>query len=116
MKWPWQRDRKPKPTPTIPEGAVRRRLRYTGSVQGVGFRFTAEAWARDRGVTGWVTNLVDGDVVMEVQGTPEQVAAFMGDIAAESVRKGAFIHATLVSDEAKEPVPENRFSIRNVNF
>ena len=37
-------------------------LYYTGRVQGVGFRFTAEDIARDLAVTGWVKNLRDGRV------------------------------------------------------
>lgn len=116
MKWFWQRDKKPKREATIPEGAVRRKLRYTGRVQAVGFRFTAEGWARERGVTGWVTNLVDGDVMLEVQGTPEQVDGFMADVAKESARKGAFINAILVQNDLIEPEPEDRFVIQNVNF
>ena len=116
MKWFWQREKKPKREATIPEGAVRRRLRYTGRVQAVGFRFTAEAWARERGVTGWVSNLADGDVMLEVQGTPAQVDGFMADVAAESARDKAFIRARLVQCDELDPVPEDRFAIRNVNF
>ena len=116
MKWFWQRDKKPKPEKTIPAGAVRRRLRYTGRVQAVGFRFSSEGWAKARGLTGWVTNLAGGDVMLEVQGLSEQVEGFIRDVADESSRKGAFIHATLVENEALEPVPEDRFVIRNVNF
>ena len=114
MKWFWQRDKKPRRTPTIPEGAVRRKLRYTGRVQAVGFRFTAQCWAEQCGTTGWVTNLIGGDVMLEVQGTPEQVAAFMHEVDAESARKGAFIHATLVESVELEPVPEDSFVIRNL--
>lgn len=116
MRWFWQRDAKPKREATIPEGAIRRKLRYTGRVQAVGFRFTAESWAKQRGLTGWVTNLVDGDVMLEVQGTPEQVDGFLADVAHESARKGAFINATLVQNEAIDPIPEDRFAIRNINF
>lgn len=116
MKWFWQREKKPKLEPTIPAGAIRRKLRYTGSVQAVGFRFTAEGWARERGLTGWVTNLADGDVMLEVQGTPEQVEGFLSDVATESARKGAFIHARLIQCDDIQPVPEGRFVIRNVNF
>ncbi len=116
MKWFWQKERAPKQEPTIPSGAIRRKLRYTGKVQAVGFRFSAQNWARERGLTGWVSNLVSGDVMLEVQGTPEQVQGFIDDVAAESAREKAFIHATLVQNDAVEPVPEAKFVIRNVNF
>ena len=112
MRWFWQRDEKPKREKTIPEGAIRRHLRYTGRVQSVGFRFTAQGWADQRGCTGWVQNLPDGDVELEVQGTPEQVHGFMGDVARESAREGAFIRARLVVDEAITPIPDDRFFIQ----
>lgn len=116
MRWFWQREKKARREPHVPEGVIRRRLRYTGSVQAVGFRFTAESWARGRGVTGWVTNLLDGDVMLEVQGTSAQVEGFLSDVATESQRAGAFIHATLIQCDELDPVPEERFVIRNVNF
>ena len=116
MKWFWQKERAPKQEPTIPSRAIRRKLRYTGKVQAVGFRFSAQNWARERGLTGWVSNLVSGDVMLEVQGTPAQIEGFMSDVAAESTRKGAFIRAIRVSSEVVTPVPEDRFAIRNVSF
>ena len=35
---------------------------FSGRVQGVGFRFTAESVAQSSGVVGWVKNLHSGDV------------------------------------------------------
>ena len=51
---------------------------YVGQVQGVGFRWTAQATARDAGVTGWVRNERDGSVIMELQGTDLQISEFFG--------------------------------------
>ena len=39
-----------------------------GRVQGVGFRYYAVNKANQLGLTGWVKNLPDGTVEMEVQG------------------------------------------------
>ena len=50
---------------------IRRYLRFFGRVQGVGFRYYSVQEARALGLTGWVRNLPDGSVEMEVQG-PEQ--------------------------------------------
>lgn len=116
MRWFWQRDKAPKPEPTIPVGAIRRKLRYTGRVQAVGFRFTAQRWAEQHDLTGWVTNLAGGDVMLEIQGTSDQVNAFMAEVEHESSRDGAFIRAILVQNDPVEPVPESRFVIRNVSF
>ena len=51
-------------------------VRVYGIVQGVGFRYHATYIASRIGVSGWVRNLYDGRVEMEVQGTPEEVAKF----------------------------------------
>lgn len=46
----------------------RRHILFSGRVQGVGFRYQAMYDARNHGLTGWVSNLADGRVEMEVQG------------------------------------------------
>lgn len=51
---------------------------FIGQVQGVGFRWTAQATARDVGATGWVMNERDGSVTMELQGTDQQISEFFG--------------------------------------
>ena len=48
---------------------VRWNILFTGSVQHVGFRYTAMYCARDLDLSGWVRNLPDGRVEMEVQGS-----------------------------------------------
>ncbi|MBU0717301.1 MAG: acylphosphatase [Planctomycetes bacterium] len=48
---------------------VRRRVLYSGHVQGVGFRCTTRAVAGSLEVTGFVRNLPDGRVELVAEGT-----------------------------------------------
>ncbi len=52
---------------------VRKHYRFTGQVQGVGFRYRARHAADGMCITGWVKNEWDGSVEMEVQGTEEAI-------------------------------------------
>ena len=52
---------------------LRKRFRFYGEVQAVGFRFTAAAAAEQYGATGRVKNEADGSVAMELQGTEKQI-------------------------------------------
>ena len=54
---------------------IRKRIQFTGLVQGVGFRWRAKNAAADLGLTGWVRNEYDGSVTMEMQGSKVQIAA-----------------------------------------
>ena len=59
--------------PLQEQGYVRRHYYFSGRVQEVGFRYTAFALSSRLGLTGWVLNLPDGRVEMEVQGKAETV-------------------------------------------
>ena len=48
---------------------VRVRLRVTGRVQGVGFRWFVREEARRLGLAGWVRNAPDGSVELELHGS-----------------------------------------------
>lgn len=52
---------------------VRKHFRFTGRVQGVGFRYRAKYAANGMGITGWAKNEQDGSVEMEAQGTEEAI-------------------------------------------
>ena len=54
---------------------------FSGRVQGVGFRYSALQAAREFEVAGWVKNLDDGRVQLEVEGTAAEVGAFMEALA-----------------------------------
>ena len=56
---------------------VRVTARITGMVQGVKYRATAQREARRRGLTGWVRNEPDGAVLIDVEGDPAAVDAFL---------------------------------------
>lgn len=47
---------------------VRKHIYFYGRVQGVGFRWRAMQIAKDLHLTGWVRNMYNGNVEMEVQG------------------------------------------------
>ena len=51
-------------------------LYLSGSVQHVGLRYTALYMCRDLKLTGWVKNLPDGRVEMEIQGDVSSLRRF----------------------------------------
>ena len=53
-----------------------RRYVISGRVQGVGFRFFAEAAAAAEGLHGWVRNLPDGRVEIAAEGGVESLDRF----------------------------------------
>lgn len=61
-------------------------MRYAGTaegrVQGVGFRMFVQQHAMDLGITGWVRNMEDGSVDMELQGDAEKLDALEAAIRA----------------------------------
>lgn len=52
-------------------------VHFTGRVQGVGFRFQALQVAREFEVAGYVQNLPDGRVRLEVEGARAEIDAFL---------------------------------------
>jgi acylphosphatase len=73
-----------------------KRVLYSGQVQGVGFRYTAQRIARGYRVAGHVRNLPDGSVELVAEGEPGEVERFLGAVAA---RMGDYIHDQKVADE-----------------
>ncbi|MCI0458042.1 MAG: acylphosphatase [Gemmataceae bacterium] len=56
---------------------VCKHVRYSGRVQGVGFRYTTQRLAESFPVAGFVRNLPDGDVEVVAEGEAAQVEAFL---------------------------------------
>ena len=65
---------------------IRKAFRFTGAVQGVGFRYRAQYAANGCRVTGWVKNEWDGSVIMEAQGTEEQI-----NVMLNLINEGSYI-------------------------
>ncbi len=59
---------------------------YEGNVQGVGFRWTTRQIAKGFDVTGWVRNLPDGRVELQVSGEESEVRAFLEAIMQSELR------------------------------
>ena len=88
---------------------IRRYACAAGRVQGVGFRMFVRQQAVMNDVTGWVMNMSDGTVTMELQGTASAVEA-----AFEAMRAGNyFIRVERLDVEERDPVSGERdFSIK----
>ncbi len=76
---------------------VRRHVRVTGRVQGVGFRWHCQRAACARGLTGWVRNTSDGNVELEVEGPDSVVEAFLREV--EQGPSGARVTGLTANDE-----------------
>ena len=73
---------------------TRARVVFTGTVQGVGFRYTARGIAASYAVTGYVRNESDGSVTLVAEGEHDEVKAF---IAAVSGRMDRYIQEASVT-------------------
>ena len=87
---------------------VRKRIIFRGRVQGVGFRYTAYMAAGKLGLSGWVANLEDGRVEMEVQGRERDI-----DLLTEKLRNGQWIEITGIEEEKIPLKKEKHFRIAN---
>jgi acylphosphatase len=76
---------------------IRRQVFFSGRVQGVGFRYTALALAREFKVGGYVKNLHDGRVELVAQGDETEVDRFLAAIEREM--------APYIKDVACETLP-----------
>lgn len=105
-------DEAPEEPPRDAEGRalIRRRYRYVGQVQGVGFRWTSQRIANALGIAGWVRNEDDGSVTLVLQGTQDQLGAFATKLAETLSRYARYT----VAGREDEPVRagETVFKVR----
>jgi acylphosphatase len=82
---------------------------YDGNVQGVGFRWSVRHAAKGFDVTGWVRNLPDGRVELQVSGEEDEVRAFLDRIAQGELH--SLIHKQ-TENKLGKPVTARGFKIR----
>ena len=78
---------------------------FSGQVQGVGFRYTANRIATRYNLTGFVRNLPDGDVEMLAQGSEQDINHCLADLQDN--------FTGYIEDAKVEPVP---YSSRYTSF
>ena len=87
---------------------VRKHLYFSGIVQGVGFRYRSAWISESLGLTGWVMNLWDGRVEMEVQGDRKSI-----DRMLENLHEQRFIRIDRIdAEEIPLKDGEHRFRTR----
>ena len=86
----------------------RRRINFSGRVQGVGFRYQAQYAAINAGVTGWVQNEYDGTVTMEIQGNPRKI-----DEVVLTLQRARYIRIDNITERKIPTDPkERRFRVK----
>jgi acylphosphatase len=88
----------------------RRRVHFSGRVQGVGFRFTCQALARGFEVAGYVRNLPDGRVELLAEGESVELDALLTSIRQEM---DTYIKNVTTQPESLRDNPLIGFSIRH---
>ena len=64
----------------VSDQLIRRTSLFSGRVQGVGFRYTAQSIARGFEVKGIVRNLADGRVELIAEGEKDEIDRFLAEI------------------------------------
>ena len=82
---------------------IRKRLRFHGLVQGVGFRYRARHAANAVGATGWVRNDPDGSVAMEIQGDEAQI-----DRVIQMIERGMYVRVERLEQKTIPIEPDER--------
>lgn len=85
---------------------IRKHIYFSGTVQGVGFRYRAAFLAQSGNLTGWVKNLWDNRVEMEIQGEEENIDKFL-----EELRRQRFISIDNMEAAEIPCVKESKFKV-----
>ena len=56
------------------------KIKVTGRVQRVGYRYFVQHWAEDFGIGGWVKNQIDGSVFLEAEGRKDRIEKLIKEL------------------------------------
>jgi len=59
---------------------IARQYLFAGRVQGVGFRYATKQLAKGFDVLGWVSNLDDGRVELQIMGEEDEIDDFLSEL------------------------------------
>jgi acylphosphatase len=82
-----------------------KRVYYSGAVQGVGFRYTAQGLASRFAVAGYVRNMPDGRVELIAEGADAEVDGFLAALAR---RMSGYIEVTVATAETPSGLTDFR--------
>ena len=88
---------------------VRKHVIFKGRVQGVGFRYYCRIIADRMRLTGWVRNLYNGDVEMEIQGDKRDIEMYLYQIK----QCDRFIRIDDIEVTTKDVIEESQFYIKS---
>lgn len=93
---------------------IRNTVRYTGHVQGVGFRYTTTNIAARFAVAGYVQNMPDGSVRVVVEGDAVEVDAFLAAVRDQLARHIKTVDSTPseATGEFGDPHHDDTFTVR----
>ena len=83
---------------------------FSGRVQGVGFRYTAERIALEIGLVGWVKNTADNRVEVVCEGTEAKISFFLDRI------KQSFLEPYITKTVCDWEKPTGKFKDFRVEF
>lgn len=87
---------------------IARQYLFAGRVQGVGFRYSTKRLAQGFDIVGWVKNLPDGRVELQIMGEEEELDEFL-----EELQDSPLGHHIQEQEERSVPLFEvNGFSIQ----
>lgn len=88
---------------------VRANIIFSGTVQGVGFRFTVQRYAVRLGIKGWVKNLPNGSVELLVDGSRQTIDELCRNVEDD-------FHGYIENKDIKTMLGEERFENFRITY